>query len=48
MDASGYTDIFATKGLEYLVVLCFLIGIVVFVRVLNRRASGGGPGRKTR
>lgn len=36
MDGFEYVDIFATKGLEYLVVIGFLITLIVFWRFLNR------------
>lgn len=37
MDGSGYVDIFATKGIEYLMVIGFLMMLVVFWRSLTRR-----------
>jgi glycine cleavage system H lipoate-binding protein len=50
MAGSGYVDIFATKGIEYLMVVGFLIMLVVFWRVLIRsprpavaRAHGARP-----
>jgi len=36
MDGSGYVDIFATKGIEYLMVIVFLMMLVVFWRALTR------------
>ena len=36
MLGSGYVDIFATKGIEYLMVIGFLMMLVVFWRVLSR------------
>ena len=36
MDGSGYVDIFATKGIEYLMVIGFLMMLVVFWRALTR------------
>ena len=36
MAGSGYVDIFATKGIEYLMVIGFLMMLVVFWRVLVR------------
>jgi glycine cleavage system H lipoate-binding protein len=36
MDGSGYVDIFATKGIEYLMVIGFLMMLVVFWRALVR------------
>jgi glycine cleavage system H lipoate-binding protein len=34
-----YVDIFTTKGLEYLLVIGFLVSLVVFWRILNRPAG---------
>lgn len=36
MGGNEYVDIFATKGLEYLIVIGFLLTLVVFWRFLNR------------
>ena len=36
MEGSGYVDIFATKGIEYLMVIGFLMMLVVFWRALSR------------
>jgi len=36
MDATGYVDIFATKGIEYLLVIGFLFTLVLFMRALLR------------
>jgi len=36
MHGSGYVDIFATKGIEYLMVIGFLMMLVIFWRVLAR------------
>jgi glycine cleavage system H lipoate-binding protein len=36
MEASGYVDIFATKGIEYLLVIGFLLALVLFWRLLTR------------
>jgi glycine cleavage system H protein len=36
MEGSGYVDIFATKGIEYLMVIGFLMMLVVFWRALVR------------
>lgn len=36
MEGFEYVDIFATKGLEYLAVIAFLITLIVFWRFLNR------------
>ena len=35
-----YVDIFATKGLEYLLVIVFLASLVLFWRMLNRPGKG--------
>jgi glycine cleavage system H protein len=34
------TDIFATKGMEYILVICFLAALVIFWRFLNRPQTG--------
>ncbi len=47
MEYYHYVNIFETKGLEYILVICFLITFVIFVRRLNmppRGAAGGPPG----
>ncbi|NOZ62984.1 MAG: glycine cleavage system protein H [Calditrichaeota bacterium] len=36
MDSFTYVDIFATKGIEYLLVIGFLIALIFFWRVLNK------------
>jgi glycine cleavage system H lipoate-binding protein len=36
METSGYVDIFATKGAEYILIFGFLIALVFFWRFLNR------------
>jgi len=38
MENSEYIDIFATKGIEYLVVIVFLITLIFFFRFLNKPA----------
>jgi len=35
MDALSYVNIFETKGLEYLLVISFLIGFMLFVRYVT-------------
>jgi hypothetical protein len=35
MEAMTYLNIFETKGLEYLLVISFLVGFVAFVRLLS-------------
>lgn len=42
MDRFSYVDIFATKGLEYLLVIGYLVAFVFFIRAL----FGGGKTRK--
>ncbi|NOZ95323.1 MAG: hypothetical protein GXP47_11405 [Acidobacteria bacterium] len=47
MEYYHYVNIFETKGLEYILVICFLITFVIFVRRLNmppKGATGGPPG----
>ncbi len=39
MDGSNYVDIFATKGIEYLVVIVFLGAFVLFAGALLGRAT---------
>lgn len=36
MEGFSYVDIFATKGIEYLLVLGFLLALVAFWRILNK------------
>ena len=38
MEGSQYVDIFATKGIEYIIVIVFLLSLVYFLRFLNRPA----------
>ena len=38
MEGFKYVDIFATKGLEYLIVIGFLVTLVLFWRALNKPA----------
>jgi len=44
MDGFSYTDIFATKGVEYLVVIAYFVVFTLFIRTLR---SGGKRGRDT-
>ncbi len=46
MDAFSYQNIFETKGIEYLVVIAFLILLVPFWILLNRRIKSRGMVRK--
>jgi glycine cleavage system H protein len=39
MDGFSYSDIFATKGLEYLVIIAFLALLIPFSLMLNRQAK---------
>lgn len=39
MEGFEYVDIFATKGMEYLIVIVFLISLIFFWRFLNRPAK---------
>jgi len=45
MEYYHYVNIFETKGLEYILVICFLITFVFFVRRLDMppKSSAGGP-----
>ncbi len=46
MEYYHYVNIFETKGLEYILVICFLVTFVLFVRRLEAppRRGGSGPG----
>jgi hypothetical protein len=39
MEAISYVNIFETKGLEYLLVLSFLVGFLLLVRYLGAHAT---------
>jgi glycine cleavage system H protein len=39
MEGFTYVDIFATKGIEYLLVICFLIVVIGFWRYLSGKGS---------
>ena len=39
MDGFSYTDIFATKGVEYLIVITFLLLLIPFWMVLNKEST---------
>lgn len=39
MESYTYVNIFATKGLEYLLLICFLIIFVIFIRYLSPPAK---------
>ena len=41
MDGFSYTDIFDTKGIEYLIIIAFLILIIPFWRALNKPIKAG-------
>ena len=41
METYTYVNIFETKGLEYLLLLCFLVMFVFFLRYLARPAKKG-------
>ena len=45
MESMHYVNIFETKGLEYLLVISFLIGFVIFVRRLtySRKSTVAAP-----
>ena len=47
MDGFTYHDIFATKGVEYLLVIVYFVAFVFFTRALvPTRKTGGKPLRK--
>lgn len=39
MEGFSYSDIFATKGIEYLVIIAFLLLLIPFAVILNRKVS---------
>ncbi|NTV84919.1 MAG: glycine cleavage system protein H [Bacteroidales bacterium] len=39
MDGFSYTDIFATKGLEYLIIITFLVLLIPFWIILNKQVK---------
>jgi len=39
MDGFSYSDIFATKGIEYLVIIAFLALLIPFWIVLNKQSK---------
>jgi len=39
MDGFTYSDIFATKGIEYLVIIAFLVLLIPFAVILNRQVK---------
>lgn len=44
METSGYVDIFATKGMEYIFILGFLVALIFFWRFLHRAEEASRPG----
>jgi len=42
MEAISYVNIFETKGIEYLLVISFLLGFLLLVRILSRRDGAAG------
>ncbi|WP_161685373.1 hypothetical protein [Thermoanaerobaculum aquaticum] len=42
MEYYHYVNIFETKGLEYILVICFLITLVLFVSKLQRPGNSNG------
>ncbi len=42
MDGFSFVDIFATKGIEYLVVIAFLVLFVFFARAISSGDSRSG------
>ena len=43
MESMSYVNIFETKGLEYLLVISFLIGFIFFVRRLTYSRTTAAP-----
>ncbi len=48
MDPYHYVDIFATKGVEYLLIIGFLVALPFAWRFLNRRREHGRMNHQTR
>ncbi len=48
MEAISYVNIFETKGLEYLLVISFLLGFLVLVRILGPRDGAAGESVTTK
>jgi glycine cleavage system H protein len=44
LETSGYVDIFATKGMEYVFILGFIVVLVFFWKFLNRARTPERPG----
>jgi len=47
MESMSYVNIFETKGLEYLLVISFLIGFIYFVRRLSYSRTATAPAEKS-
>ena len=47
MDGFSYNNIFDTKGIEYLIIIAFLILIIPFWIIINKRAAIGATIKKT-
>ena len=47
MESMSYVNIFETKGLEYLLVISFLIGFIYFVRRLSYSHTATAPAEKS-
>jgi len=45
MEGIRFIDIYATKGIEYLIVITFLAAFVLFCRYMYRPREGGAPAR---
>ena len=45
MEGIRFIDIYATKGIEYLIVISFLAAFVLFCRYMYRPREGGAPAR---
>jgi hypothetical protein len=44
MDEFSYTNIFATKGIEYIIVIVYFIMFVFFTKALNSSSKGNRKG----
>jgi glycine cleavage system H protein len=47
MDGFSYNNIFETKGIEYLIIITFLLMIIPFWIIINRKAGMKSPLKKT-
>ena len=48
MENFTYVDLFATKGIEYLLVIGFLVALILFWRFLSSSGRARHPGQQGR